>query len=71
MMAITGIKDLKLHYINRFDSADDVVAYISDNFDELSGSTRLWNRTYYDSTLPYWLLDRSFISINAMASNTL
>lgn len=71
MLKIRGIDDLKLHYSTRFNSADDVAAYITDNFEELAGGTRLWNKTYYDSSLPYWLLDRSFIAINAMASNTL
>ena len=71
MMAVRGIRDLKLHYSNRFRSADDVAEYICDNFDELAEGTRMWNQTYYDSTLPYWLLDRSFIPINAMATHTL
>ena len=71
IMGIDGIKDLKLHYSTRFNSADEVANYICTNFEELAGGTRLWNKTYYNSTLPYWLLDRSFISINAMATATL
>lgn len=71
VMAITGIEDLKLHYSTRFNSANDVAEHICNNFEELAGGTRLWNKTFYDSSLPYWLLDRSFLSINAMASNTL
>jgi len=71
LMGVTGIKDLKLHYSTRFKSADDVANYICTNFEALAGATRLWNKTYYDSTLPYWLLDRSFIPINSMATNTL
>ncbi|MET2985598.1 GH116 family glycosyl-hydrolase [Aureibaculum conchae] len=71
LMGVSDIKNLKLHYSTRFTSADDVANYICSNFEELAGGTRLWNKTYYNSTLPYWLLDRSFISINAMATATL
>ena len=71
VLKIEGIEDLKLHYFNRFESADQVAAYICDNFRELAEGTRLWNSTWYDSTLPYWLLDRTFITLNCIASNTL
>ena len=71
LMGVTDIKNLRLYYGSRFSSANEVAAYICDNFEELAGSTRLWNKTYYNSTLPYWLLDRSFIPINAMATATL
>ena len=71
LMGITGIEDLKLQYSNRFKSANEVTDYICANFEELAGGTRLWNETYYNSSLPYWLLDRSFIAINAMATSTL
>ncbi|MDN5205637.1 GH116 family glycosyl-hydrolase [Fulvivirgaceae bacterium BMA10] len=71
VLKIEGIDDLKLHYFNRFKSANDVASYICDNFEELADGTRLWNQTWYDSSLPYWLLDRTFITLNCIASNTL
>lgn len=55
------------HYSTQFSSALDVVTYIENN-DHLLEQTRRWNRSWYDSTLPHWLLDRSFIAINCMAT---
>ena len=44
------------------------VGYLASDKKRLLGVTRDWNRTWYDSTLPYWLLDRSFIPIDCVAS---
>ncbi|MDA0193521.1 MAG: GH116 family glycosyl-hydrolase [Bacteroidetes bacterium] len=70
LLQLNDIKFLNKHYNNWFNSANQVADYVCRQFDELAGSTRLWNKTYYDSTLPYWLLDRSFIPIDCLASNT-
>lgn len=71
LLQLKDMRYLKKHYANWFRSANQVADYVSNNFDRLIGATRKWNRTYYDSTLPYWLLDRSFISMNCLATNTL
>jgi uncharacterized protein (DUF608 family) len=68
MAAITDIQKLKRHYIRRFDSASAVADYVAEHFDRLAGQTRLWNRTWYDSTLPYWFLDRTFTPVNCLAT---
>lgn len=70
LLALKDIKFLKRHYYNWFKSANQVADYVASDFAYLADTTRLWNKTYYDSTLPYWLLDRSFISIDCLASNT-
>ena len=70
LLALDDIKHLKLHYYNRFLSAKAVSEYVADNYTSLTETTRLWNKTWYDSTLPYWLLDRSFISLDCLATNT-
>jgi uncharacterized protein (DUF608 family) len=57
-------------YAKRFSSASDVAAYIADNFDDLAGKTRLWHSTYYDSTLPHWLLDRLHSTVSTLATET-
>jgi len=50
-------------YNNWFESALEVAQYVQDNYAKLAGQTELFRRTFYDSTLPYWLLD--CISANA------
>lgn len=44
-------------YANWFKSALEVVHYVGDNFARLAQETRLWRDTFYDSSLPYALLD--------------
>ncbi len=70
LLQLNDIEFLNKHYHNWFNSANQVADYVCRQYNELAGGTRLWNKTYYDSTLPYWLLDRSFIPIDCMASNT-
>lgn len=71
LLQLKDIKFLNKHYANWFNSADQVADHLAMEFSHLSETTHLWNQTYYDSTLPYWLLDRSFVSIDALATNTM
>ena len=57
-------------YAAKFDSALDVARYIASNFDRLTEQTREWVRTWYDSTLPYWLLDRTMATTSHLATTT-
>jgi len=57
-------------YANRFRDAAAVARYVADNFDRLAGETRLWHQTWYDSTLPHWLLDRLFSTVSTLATST-
>jgi non-lysosomal glucosylceramidase len=48
-----------------------VAGYVAGNLERLAGHTRRWNRTWYDSTLPYWFLDRTFVTVDCLATQTL
>lgn len=56
------------YYGKLFPDAKAVVDYISTHFQRLSNLTRLWQATYYDSSLPHWLLERSIINIGTIAT---
>ena len=70
LLALKDIRNLNRHYFKRFNSALQVADHIQLNSDDLISTTKLWNKTWYDSSLPYWLLDRSFIPNDCLASNT-
>ena len=57
-------------YDKRFADAAAVAEYVSKDFKRLAGQTRLWRDTWYDSTLPWWLLDRLFMPVSILASAT-
>ena len=71
MAAITDISQLRRRYARRFDSAEAVARYVVEHLPRLVADTRLWNRTWYDSTLPYWFLDRTFVTVDCLATQTL
>jgi len=57
-------------YAVRFPHAQAVAHYVLDHHKRLTTDTRTWRDTYYDSTLPVWLLDRLHSTVSYLATNT-
>jgi uncharacterized protein (DUF608 family) len=56
----------KRHYASRFADAGAIVAHVAEYFEKLSSTTRNWVKTWNDSTLPQWLLDRTILTANTL-----
>ncbi len=57
-------------YATRYSDAAAVSLYVAENLERLTRETQLWHDTYYDSTLPYWLLDRLHSTVANLATET-
>jgi len=69
-LVINRLGSVGNHYGKRFASAFEVAGYVAKNFDRLRGNTAKWHATWYDSTLPYWLLDRTMGNTATLATMT-
>lgn len=65
-----NLKDNGHFYATRFGDAAAVARYLGENRDRLVGETKRWHDTYYDSTLPHWLLDRIHSTVSTLATST-
>jgi non-lysosomal glucosylceramidase len=57
-------------YGNWYGDAHAVAQHLEKNLALLTGLTRLFRDTYFDSTLPNWLLARLMMPISTLATNT-
>jgi len=58
------------YYAERFASSLAAMDYLTKRYDDLYTRTRSWHDTWYDSTLPHWLLDRTFVNTSTLATST-
>jgi uncharacterized protein (DUF608 family) len=57
-------------YNTLFASVTEVMRYVRTHFGTLSGKSHLWRETWYDSSLPWWFLERTFLNISTLATTT-
>jgi len=67
---IEGVQGSGRFYQAAFNNALSVASYIEKRFDQLSGNTKLFKQTWYDASLPWWLMERSFLNISTLATTT-
>jgi len=58
------------HYRPWFKDAGEVAQYVATDQERLIGETLTWNQVWNNSTLPQWMLDRSMIPLDCMATQT-
>ncbi|MBO9727479.1 MAG: hypothetical protein J7623_02445 [Chitinophaga sp.] len=64
------IKDTGRYYTNHFSDAAAVMRYVQKNYTRLYRESRLWKDTWYDATLPWWFMERTFMNISTLATTT-
>ena len=54
------------YYTSHFENVEAVTAYLATNYQTLKHQTLLWKNTFYDSTLPWWFLERTFMNVTGL-----
>ncbi|MBJ6369561.1 GH116 family glycosyl-hydrolase [Snuella sedimenti] len=65
---LIGKENLRYYYSKKFDSSADVAMKLISNREKYIGTTKQWNQTWYNSSLPTWFLDRTFINTSTLAT---
>lgn len=61
-------QNLRHYYDAKFDSANEVSDYVIAN-QWLLNATKNWAKNWYDSSLPKWFLDRTFVNVSTLATS--
>jgi non-lysosomal glucosylceramidase len=69
-LSLSKLGPVGRHYATRFESAHAVAGYVARHYARLATETRLWRHTWYDSTLPFWFLDRTLLNASTLATST-
>lgn len=70
-LALNPVIPDKGRFYNSFlGNAQEVVGYIFSHFNYLVSNSKKWKETWYDSTLPWWFLERTFLNISTLATTT-
>ncbi|UCD52415.1 MAG: hypothetical protein JSW27_07210 [Phycisphaerales bacterium] len=69
-LSVGGMDDVGREYAARFSDATAVARYVARDFQRLSTTTQRWHQTWYDSSLPYWFLDRTMANTTTLATST-
>lgn len=67
---LAGGDKLRRRYGTRYKNASEVVGDVAGRFALLSGRTRDWHDCWYNSSLPWWFLNRTMVSASTLATNT-
>jgi non-lysosomal glucosylceramidase len=57
-------------YAKCWKDAEAISRELISRWPSLQATTRKWNETWYDSTLPHWFLDRTFLNTSILATKT-
>lgn len=69
-LSFNEIPDKGRYYATRFKNSSEVIAYTVGKFRYLKSTTLLWQKTWYDSTLPWWFMERTFLNTSILATTT-
>ncbi|MET2983714.1 GH116 family glycosyl-hydrolase [Aureibaculum conchae] len=62
--------NLRHYYSKKFKSSADVASKIAAKKTKYLETTKQWNKTWYNASLPSWFLDRTFVNTSILATTS-